>query len=49
MLDALAVDDEEMIGARPPADVAIFAQLDVALGAQDGEAAVAPGAAGRRA
>ena len=29
-----AVDEDEMVDARPPGDVDIFAQLDVALGAE---------------
>lgn len=39
----LAVDQEEVILARPAGDIDIFAQFDVAFGAENGQAAVAPG------
>src|SRR5215203_86692 len=50
-LDPLAVDvvrpllvaDEEVIAAGPASDVDVLAQLDEAIGADDGEASVAPG------
>src|SRR4051794_5686805 len=48
MSDALAIDQEEMIGAGTAGDVDIFAELDGALAAEEEEAAVAPDAeAGR--
>ena len=39
----LAVDQEQVIGAVAPGDVDVLAELDVALGAEDRAAAVAPG------
>src|SRR5258708_38438460 len=39
---SLLVDDEEMVAARPSGDVDILPQLDVAVGAEDGDPAVAP-------
>ena len=41
--DLLLIDDEEMIASRASGDVRVFAQLDIAFGAEDEEPAVAPG------
>ena len=43
----LPIDQEEVVAAGSTADVDVLAQLDVAVGAEDGQASVAPGAAGR--
>ena len=40
--DTLAVDDEQMIAARPAGDVDILPELDRAFAAEDGQPAVAP-------
>jgi hypothetical protein len=40
---AFAVDDEDVVAAIVARDVDVFAQLDVAVGAEDEGAAVAPG------
>src|SRR4051812_8327249 len=39
----LLIDDEEMIAAGPAGDVDVLAKLDVAVGAEDGHATIAPG------
>ncbi|EGE55414.1 hypothetical protein RHECNPAF_930061 [Rhizobium etli CNPAF512] len=39
----LAVDEEEVILARPAGNVDVFAQLDITLGTEDGQASIAPG------
>ncbi|MGO8189934.1 hypothetical protein AB9F38_34750, partial [Rhizobium leguminosarum] len=39
----LAVDQEEVILALPAGDIDIFAQFDVAFGAEDGQAPVTTG------
>src|SRR5690242_7257516 len=36
---ALAVDHDEMVDAFAPGDIDIFAQLDIALGTENGDAA----------
>ena len=43
MADALAVDEEQMIAARPAGDVDVFPELDRAFGAENEQPAVAPG------
>src|SRR5260221_2473735 len=43
-LGALLVDQEKVVGARLAGDVDIFAGLDIALGAEDDQPAVAPDA-----
>src|SRR5258708_29444798 len=40
---AFAVDQEEMIDSGLARDIDIFAQLDIAFGAEDHQSAVAPG------
>ena len=39
---ALAVDQKQVVGAGAPGDIDVFAQLDVALGAEDRAAPVTP-------
>ena len=43
MARAGVVDQKQMVGARPPLDVDVFADLDRALGAQHDQPSVAPG------
>ena len=39
----LLIDEEQMVAAGPAGDIDVFAQLDVAVGAEDGQTSVAPG------
>ena len=48
VIDAFAVDEEQMVAAITPGNVDIFAQLDIALGAENGQAPHRPRSAIRR-
>src|SRR5262245_15295023 len=42
VLGGLAVDHEQVVSARTPGDIHVLPELDVALGAEDDEAAISP-------
>src|SRR5512133_2261925 len=42
MLGALVIDQQQMVATRPAGNVDVFAQLDVAIAAQDESTPVAP-------